>query len=75
VNRHFRIVSTMLAAGLLALSLAASGCAKAEPEKKEAPLLTLEQVQAGLIAEENHPVDQEKAQELGCNCHIATANK
>lgn len=51
--------AAILAAGLLV------GCGA-----EKAPQLTAEQLQAGIIGGEEHPVNQEQAQAAGCNCHL-----
>jgi len=39
---------------------------------KKAPVLTQAQIMAGKIGKE-HPVDQAKATQMGCSCHIDAA--
>lgn len=61
--RGLKIVTLAI---VLALALGASvGCAK------KAPQLTPEQLQAGVIGGEKHPVDQQEATNQGCACHLA----
>ncbi|NTU72118.1 MAG: hypothetical protein HGB10_09915 [Coriobacteriia bacterium] len=68
-----RTSRTALAALLIALAAASSllgGCAMF----KKAPILTNEQLMAGVIGKE-HPVSQEKATSMSCSCHTEAAAK
>lgn len=58
-----RILITLFALSLAAVAL--TGCG----EDEKPPVLTPEQLQAGIVGEE-HPVSQEAAQQQGCACHL-----
>jgi hypothetical protein len=58
---------------LAAISVGSSllgGCAMT----KKAPVLTQAQLTAGIIGKK-HPVDQAKATQMGCSCHLGVAKK
>ena len=64
-------VAVALAATMLVGASALSGCMFFQ---KPAPVLTQEQLAAGMIGED-HPVTQAEASERGCECHIEAASK
>ena len=65
------VLAVALAASMLVGASALSGCMFFQ---KPAPILTQEQLAAGIIGED-HPVTQAEASERGCECHIEAANK
>ena len=63
------ILTVALAATLLVGATTLGGCMFF---KKPAPILSAEQLQAGIIGED-HPVSQAEASERGCECHVKAA--
>jgi hypothetical protein len=63
-------LATALVLTALLASASLTGCMG-----KKAPVLTQQQLMAGVIGGEKHPVSQDQATKMSCSCHAEAAKK